>query len=389
MTWRKVPVTTPITDEIANVVSSLSSVTATLSALFAAITTLLEIAKAFVVGVIEPFEALVDAIITELETLINDLFATGFYVLTINPFELTNSAGLIKINQQRKLLNDEEDAAIAQYKAEEKQLQIELFQASNAERSVINTKLAAIENKRTLKRNSLNNQRQILELERADYGFDSFGIPILTPSDCIAQAINSFDDLGDAERPILSDAVEVSAIGFMATAPGLDQFKTIIQEFLAVFQIPDWELALFRFNEVSTTTVPSTLPDWKSMRLNSFAPMDQLQRALIGVLETVKGFQVTASGNIQDLIDIMQARSTQLDKVSSDLEALANAIGTATGVFTLNVPIGPGGVTRLKEELKDTFLECQKNNYTIMTVFVGAGPGSAAAVDTLRGLFLG
>lgn len=389
MSWKKVQVSTPITNELATVISSLSSITNTLSSLFTAITVLLEIAKAFIVGTIEPFVALVDAIITELETLINDLFATGFYMLTVNPFEITNSKGLLDIAQERKRLRDEKDAANAQFKLETKELELQQFDANPSENVDIKSKLAGVEERKALKTSSINNQLAQLDLTRADYGFDSFGIPILTPRNCILEAVNSFDDLGDVNRPIFSNAVEVSAIGFMATAPGLDQFKSIIEEFIKVFEIPDWSLSLYRFNEISSVTVPSVLPDWKSVRLNSFSPMDQVQKTLIGILETVKGFQITADDSLQDLIDIMKARAEHLDKISNDLNDLANAIQKATGVFTLNIPIGVGGTERIKAELRDTFLECQKNQYTIMTMFLGGGPGAAQAVDTLRGLFLG
>lgn len=413
MSWKKVEVKTPIPEDVAGVITTASDVTSGLADFFASITALLEIAKAFSIATLDPFSLLVTALITELETLINDIFATGFYMITINPLEITNSQAfngfcsnsMYKdgvtcvangsiwtpgIVEQRKILNDEEEAAIKQYDSKYRQYDLELANAKNStESNKAFEKLATLITSRDALEITFQNRRDIIEQERSNYGFDSIGVPILKPRDCINLAIDSLDDLGDSNRPIFSDAVEISAIGFMATSPGFDQFKKLLEDLIAVFAIPDWELALYRFNEIVPNTLPpSTIPDWSSVRLNSFAPMDQLQKQLIGFLETLKGFQLTSTGNLQDLIDIMTARTNQLEKISKDLDDLAKAITTATGVFVLNVPIGVGGVNRLKTELSDAFLECQNNNYTIMTLFVGGGPESAKAVDKLRGLFL-
>lgn len=389
MAWKNATVNSPIPGALADIVSGTSVVTNTLSTLFSAITTLLEIAQVFVQDTVEPFESLVDAIITQLEQLINDLFGSGLFMLVVNPFELTNSSALIEIAESRRAIRDEEDIANAQYKLEEKQVQKALFNANPAESVALQEQLNSIEARKIAKKATLDARRSILESTRVNAGFDSFGIPILTPRECILRAVDSFDDLGDDQRPQLSDAANVAAIGFMATAPGLDQFKALIEAFLAVFEIPEWRFVLARLNEVSdVSTVVSQKPDWQSVRLNSFSPMDKIQKTLLTVLATVKGFQITANESIQDLIDIMKSRSEQLDKISDDLEDLANAIGTASGLFVLNVPIGSGGVNRLKNELRDPFLECQKNNYTIMVMFVGGGV-TAQPVESLRSLFLG
>lgn len=388
MSWKKETVKTPIPDNVTVILSNTADAAGTLATLFQGITNLLQIVKTFFVNSASPFASLVTNIINELENVINDAFGTGFSILVINPFELTRSGELIRIAEERKRLNAEQDAAIAQSRLEQKSIEVKYFQSTKSEGVKLDQQLVSVRNNEDLKLSSLTNQRALLEQERADLGFDSFGIPILTPKAAIDYAVASFDDLGDLNRPIFSDSANISAIGFMITAPGLDEFMSIIENFNKVFSIPDFEIMLFRLNEISNTSaIASSLPDWKSAKLNSFTPMDELQKVLVGALETLKGFEITAGDSLDDLISVMQDRTDKLNKISNDLNNLINSLQTI-GVYVLKVPLTTGGVNKVKTELRDVYLECSKNNYTTMALIVGGG-ADANRINNLLNLLVG
>jgi hypothetical protein len=388
MSWHNVKIATPISKELAKVVGSLSTITTTLSTLANALVVLLEVAKTFILSTLEPFVLLVNAIITELENLINNLFSTGFYNLTVNPFELRPGPTLISLAEQRKKLNDDYKILQEKFRSEIISLEKSRYGLGPKDNQIITDKISSVKTRQDAAKVSYDNSISFLGTIRKTVGYNPLGIPVLSPRNAILAAIQSFDDLGDTNRPIFSDSAEVACIGFMATAPSLDQFLAIMRSFLAVFEVPDWRLALTKYEEIQNpSAVASVVPDWHSIKLNSFTPMDLIQKSLIGALNTMKGFKVTAN-SISSLISIMEARAQQLEKLSNDLTSLANAINSATGLFILNVPLQHGGVNLLKSQLRDAYLECQDNEHTILTLFVGGGP-SAKSVDILRGLFLG
>jgi hypothetical protein len=391
MSWKKSKLSTPIPEAVGNLASGLSTIVSTVVPIINIVTTLLSIVKVFLTDVVDPFKSLVDAILEELETFINDFFATGFYLLIINPFEIRNVSTAKSIINQQQALMAEERALAEKYQKQEKDL---LIAQSNPDISPqqyenYSTQLDQLQTRKINQKALLTNKRALLADQLDQIGVDSFGIPKLSPRQAILAAVESLDDLGDPNRPQFSDNAQVCALGIMATAPGLDQFKALIELLLQVFEIPEWRIALLKFNEVSTTgTTASAFPDWKSVRLNSFTPMDDIQSAILDVIHTVQGYQVVADDCIQDLIDILDQKAALLEELAKRLEDLANALKSATGLFVLNVPIGVGGNSRLKTEFRDSILECAPNDYTIAAIFVGGGP-SLQDVDNLRKLMTG
>lgn len=220
--------------------------------------------------------------------------------------------------------------------------------------------------------------------------FDDFGIPLLTPADCIELMVESFDDLGDEKRPQFSDSATVSAFGIMATAPDLAGLLDLIRELVALFSIPEWELVLSAHEERNNTAnVSSVVPDWESLRLNSFPPFDQMQRNVIGLLEAAKGTQVVPDSNISDLIGMIQKKVTRVQELTQSIQdILDQAAGSVTGLYTFELDIQTGGNNLIKSQLRDPFLEqCVPNGYTIASLFVGGGP-SAVPVNNLKNLLI-
>ncbi len=290
----------------------IGSVLSAIEPILAIAKTLLEIAKVFIEGVEDPFGGLLDAIIEELETLINDLFATGFYIVTVNPFKLEG-------------------------------------------------------------------------IRR----FDDFGTPLLTPGDIIDEMVESFDDQGDEARPQFTDA-EMTAIGIIATAPDLAGLLGLIQELIAIFKIPEWELVLeWHQEKADDTQVKSEVPDWESLRLNSFEPFGTLQKDLIALLEAAKGTRIVPDNNIADLIDMLIKKIERLQDILDRIqEILDNAAGAASGLWVFDYPPTAGGNEAIKAALRDPYLEqCVPNGYSIGTLIVGGGP-SLEPVNALRQLLL-
>lgn len=221
--------------------------------------------------------------------------------------------------------------------------------------------------------------------------FDDFGTPLLTPAEAIDIMIESFDDLGDQARPQFSDSATVTAFGLMATAPDLAGLLDLIRQLLALLNIPEWELILTEHEEKADDQfVKSQVPDWESLRLNSFSPFDQVQRDLLELLEAARGTQVVADDNLTDLIEMLTKKVSRIQEITERIrDIIDQAAGSATGLYTFNLPPTVGGNELIQQQLRDPFLEqCVPNGYTVATLFVGGGP-SLTPVDNLRKLLLG
>lgn len=223
-------------------------------------------------------------------------------------------------------------------------------------------------------------------------GYDSQGIPLLSPNDAIRIMRNSFDDLGDSERPQFSPSATVAAFGIMATGSNVSQLTQLMGSLVKLFAIPEWELALNILNQKSAPATPasaSVAPDWESLALNSFSPFDQAQASLLGLLEAAKGTQISPTGNITELINMLLKKVKRIQELAAKVgEILDSVSGSASGFYVMDVPAGPGGVNRIKQSLLDPYLQqCVPANYTVAVLFVGGGP-AVVAVDSLRKLLL-
>lgn len=220
---------------------------------------------------------------------------------------------------------------------------------------------------------------------------DDFGIPLLTPREALQMAINSFDDLADPNRPQFSNSATVSGFGFLATSATPDGLMALIQDILRVFGIPDWQVLLRRYQEATQLPTPaSQYPDWKSLRLNSIPQLKGMQDATNKVIQNARGNLLTSDKNVTDLISMIETKASRARRLVKDMQeniAALQGAAKATGLYTLDIPSGPGGNQRLKDEIFDCPLIVSNTKYTVVAIFVGGGP-SLVPINTVKGLVL-
>ena len=220
-----------------------------------------------------------------------------------------------------------------------------------------------------------------------NYETDKNNIPILTPGNCINLAIQSFDDQGDPNRPQFGDTTEVSGWGFLITAPNIELFKQAVKEFL-VF----WNSDIFKYTKLeidkrrSGPVLYSKKPDWSSLRLNQIEDLNTMYQALLTGLSLARGYLAVADDAINDTIDSLTRKIDQINNVISLLQDTVDALSKSLNIYTFDLPLGVGGVNRIKAELPDAALTAAKNNkYSMLALYIG-GSSSAAAAELIRDL---
>jgi hypothetical protein len=378
MAWQKTEITSPIPDAIADALQPVTSLLGAISPLLSTIKAFLQVAKIFLTDFGNIFEGLVDAGITELENVVNDLFGTGAFTLVVTPFTFE--------------LSDEQAAAIA----------------TAYDRDVLTARTAY---EKTLR--EINSDFRLTSIERtrrlsnAKFAYNSAlsfanrkknlgrktdplsGFPLLSPADAILASFLSFDDPGDSQRPQFSNAANVSMFGILVTSPTLAGFGDLLEKLLSVFDIPEWRLLLKktkRFREVATD--PSVVPDWRSFRLNSISTLASIQSELLDLIETLRGYLLSPKDSLVELANIIAEKVTTLLEILDTIQNFINALTKVSGVYFLQVPVGVGGNERLKRALRDPILEdsCFKSNFTALALFAGGGP-SAQPIHTIGSLF--
>lgn len=382
MAWKKTDIIPPIPPPIRQAISGVQTVITGVLPILSTISTALNLVKALLILIADPFAALVNAAITELENTVHDFFGSGFYLLNVTPFNIVvapvdNTAALNKyvadLASARVALNKLEDLAKTVSNIEERNL------ALSSARGAYNVLLGAAYITKSANR-------------RVDA---VTGFPLLSPAEAIRHASNSFDDLGDSARPIFSNNATVVGFGLMITAPTLQQFIDVLSLFIDVFAIPEWSLVLREAKKKLAVADPPTSPDWNTLRLASFGVFADLQNDILEMLETLRGYLVVPSNNIIDLIDIIQSKITKLQDAINRLNALLNALTKCPGVYVVNIPLGKGGINRVKQEIQDSKFSdpCFQSDFTMMALFIGGksnipnAPDTTPVVDSLRKLF--
>lgn len=221
-------------------------------------------------------------------------------------------------------------------------------------------------------------------------GKDQYGIPFLTPRDAISAAVRSLDDTGDINRPVFSDSADVAAFGLLITAPDVRAFIALLEALLSVWTLDDLEFIINRTKAKANPPPKKSVPvDWTSLRFNQIKALGDIQRENNKALSIARGYLNVGDNIIVQLIDTIQRKVDVLSDSVATFQAVIDALIAAAGipnVFVLDVPLGPGGTRRLKEELRDPALESLlANKYTLMLLYVGGGP-SALGVDNIRKL---
>jgi hypothetical protein len=216
---------------------------------------------------------------------------------------------------------------------------------------------------------------------------DKNNIPILTPGNCINLAIQSFDDQGDPNRPQFGDTTDVSGWGFLITAPNIELFKASYEEFVNFWKSDIFDYSILEIEKRRAgPVVYSKKPDWSSLRLNQIEDLNTLNQALLTTLSTLRGYIAVADDIINDTIDSLTRKIDQLNVAIALLQDAIDSLSKSLNIYTFDLPLGTGGVNRIKAELPDEALTAAKNNkYSMLALYIG-GSSSAAAAELIRGL---
>jgi len=221
--------------------------------------------------------------------------------------------------------------------------------------------------------------------------YDSEGIPIITPAQAIKTAQDSFDDLGDENRPIFSDDAVVVGFGFLITAPDLPTFKYTLDSVLNIFDIPQLRFTLKKFEETEPTPKPpSVKPDWDGLKFNSIDGLKEVQEKLLGVVGLLNGMMVTPDDNVNDLIDSIGEKVTNLQNTVDEFQALLDQLKGSInidGLYMWSADKLSGGTNYLKEQLSSSKMNEIKDTYSAMVLFVGGGP-SLIPVNAMKELIM-
>jgi len=341
MTWTKKEVLPPLPEEAQKIIDDLQAVSGGVVDILKGLSLALEAAKVFFLLTNDLFAAIMTAIITAVEDLINDLFGSGVFQLVINPFTVTNTT------LRREKVGEGAD-----------QFDVTFVTPDDA-------------------------------IKLAIKSFDD-------PYDIDPSSINSTNPQGNLKRPDFSDSATVAGFGLLFTAKDLNIYIQFLQALKAVWTTDDIEFALGRALEAQGTTPGrSTGADWDSKRLNSIGSLGSIQNQLLKILSLAKGYTLIPEGII-NLIDALQRKADDLIETIEAFQAviddLTNLQGLA-GVHVLDIPPQVGGNNLLKASLPNPILQGPDNflyRYTFFIMYVGGGISSldsqVTAVDTIRQL---
>jgi hypothetical protein len=379
--WRKVPIQLPFLEEISAIFSTLKSGSDTISALLDTFLVGLQVAQALYNAKSDPFLAIFQALLTQLENLINDTYNTGVYSLTVDPREVA-APNLLSLN-----------AAFAT------DISIVKDDGSVATPSEIAARVLALEEAGLDPELTYENMRAKVTEKRESWQFDQFGIPLMTPSQCVNHMISSFDDSNDPKRPIFSADAEVAAFGVIVSAPDVNDFIALAQPLLDVLDLQPLvgllnEL-LRRTDQVTAEPSGGTAPDWTDVAtLADIGFMRSQRDALLGALNQVRGATESADAAVNRLFEIIEQKITALDdtveRFSSLLETLQNTLN-AEGVYVFDFDAS-GGSEGIKTSLKEfedsaSDLFTSSTGYTFGFLMVGGGP-SLTTVQLIKQLLL-
>ena len=384
MPWIKSELSTPIPNSIKDALKPLTGLISTLSSALNVVKTVLDIAKVFITGVVDPFFSLANALITALENVVNDTFGSGFFVLFVSPFNVEVDDKAVATALE-KYESDLANARTAYTRAlSDARFDSEGFRNSVSARNFARAIALANYNTATLK--ALKAKNSLVKHDART------GFPLLSAGAAIEVMVQSLDDPGDVDangtlkRPDFSSDAYVCMVGILITAASLEQFLELLNSMRAVLAIPDIDLAVRRTKRYfPSTSEKSTKPDWDSLRLNSFEHLAQMQLALLGLLEDLRGYLLNPADAILDLINMLEQKVARLQALLAQLLALINALDKVSGVYFLYLPPSPGGNALLKRYLRDPVLEdpCVQTSFTVGALLVAGGPNGAPTLKTV------
>lgn len=295
-----------------------------LVALLQVIAAFVEIIKALLIGIPDPFEALILAAYHALQAIINDILNTGAYMYYDAPGFTSHEISLAELGldpEPKKQFNAGEKGDPAP--------------------------------------------------TRPVDGFQRWA----------GRFAASFDDPGDKARPILSDGASVEAVFIVAAAPTLEALSQLIWLLGNLLNIDAFKLAFERFNKdaadpaKSRVDQQSVAPDWHSKKLPDLIPplseLAKIPELLLGLLlklQNVLDLLADLANAIQEKVQLLLSIAEMIEEIIALLDALQSA-----GLYILPVATNEG-----VEGLKRSFVEAgdrPDGGYLAGICFLAAGPG--------------
>jgi len=231
----------------------------------------------------------------------------------------------------------------------------------------------------------------IYQLVVAPYeGYNSYtkmnddGYYILTPGQAITTASNSFNDLGDKNRPVYSANATVAALGFLLTAYTPSGLQALMDQFNNVLEVNDFVdiSAQAKRNARKgitggTRVYKNTPPDWTSVSLRSISILADVEKEMIKAVELINGFVLySANAALKQLLNSLKFKVRQFQGIISRLTNLivkfTKAL-TSQGLYILSIPPTTGGVNAIKTKMKNATLSASTNQYTVFVLYVAGG----------------
>ena len=324
MSWKQSNVQSPVDDELVKFLENSAVLSDKVSGILDTASEILDVVSALYVEEADPLASVMGIIVSQIQNFFNDLFGTGVHTLVINPF------GKEKDSKDKP----------------------------GVKKKIVDEVLG--------------------ESTLFDLKTDEFGIPLLTPSDAIDLAVDSFYDLNDPDRPIFSEGATIGAYGILLTAPGLEIFIESLEALNEIFSIPEFEYTLKKVKLLKNPPAASENPDWQKLALNSFEPLGEIQREMNDYLQIALGYLSPKNSALEDLIYLIIDKVTELnDKIrvlTNLLLRLRNA-ADATGLWVFKFGPTTGGTLSLEDALLDQdFYLLSDYKYTALALFVGGGP---------------
>ncbi len=351
--WR--PLLVGLPPGIAEMVSILRPPVNAITALLQLLSTLLEILRKLLIGIMDPFEALILAAIDALESIINDLLNAGCYLyydapgltspqvalselgLDFDPAETFKAGELLQARPPRPVDNFERWAG--------------RFAASFDDPGDRNRPNAPLP----------------LDPEDVD-------------DDAAATAGGSTPQYESTVQPF-GDGSAIEAVFIVAAAPSLAELAQLAWLLGNLLNIDAFTRALDRFTEDSTdqawsrVSQRSVSPDWHSKKLHELLPplrelakIPALLRGLLSKVSSVVDLLVDLIDAVQEKVQLLLEIAETIQSIIDLLEALQSA-----GLYVLPVSTNEG-----VEGLKRAFVEATNRppgGFVAGACLLAAGPG--------------
>lgn len=195
----------------------------------------------------------------------------------------------------------------------------------------------------------------------------------------------SFDDPGDLKRPVVTEGAPIQAVFIVMAAPSLDALRQAMYLIGKLFNIDAFKFAFEKYKKGSPdprrsrARTKSVKPDWQAVRLRDlFKPLEKLMilpEALLGLLRQIDAL----SGLIKNLARAMQDKANVLLQLAQAIQAIIDLLDAlkSSGMYALNVST-KAGIPSLKEAFVKA-VDRPPGGYIGGICFLASGPNLAKA----------